>query len=453
MAKPKKKPAPSKKNTGKKTMGKKTPQGKNTPKKTTAKHPPAKKTTAGKHRPAKKTAPGKKPAKKAPGPKTGKPAKKPMTQKTTAKKTPPRKKNAPARKTPLQKKSSKKKSAKKSVAKRTTSPSKKPATKKAAPPTKPTATRASRATSKTQAPVPSKKKTTPAKTAGTPGTRPPKKPPAPPNDKTPSAKPGKKTIVTKPAATPSAKNEAKANARDLLRSRILGNKKQPGKPIAFSLEEVREIAKKTSTATAEGAAKPAASVRKPVPVDFNQPAAPSHVKAASLADIFGFNPKQEQKTAYDDPAAIPEKFRRYYKLLIDLRQSLTEGLSLHTEETLKRSNKDDAGDLSSYGQHMADAGTDTFDRDFALSMVASEQEALTEIDAAIKRIKDGTYGICEVTGKPIAKERLHAVPFTRYSTEAQKDIEKNRMRVRTAAGLFGELGGDDAGRHDDGDDE
>jgi RNA polymerase-binding transcription factor DksA len=89
---------------------------------------------------------------------------------------------------------------------------------------------------------------------------------------------------------------------------------------------------------------------------------------------------------------------------------------------------------------MADAGTDTFDRDFALSMVASEQEALSEIDAAIKRINDGTYGICEITQKPIAKERLLVVPFTRYTAEAQKDLERNRHRSRTQAGLFGELG-------------
>ena len=137
---------------------------------------------------------------------------------------------------------------------------------------------------------------------------------------------------------------------------------------------------------------------------------------------------------------VPEKFKRYYRLLLDLRAHLTEGIERHSEETLKRSAKDDAGDLSAYGQHMADAGTDTFDRDFALSMVASEQEALSEIDAAIKRIHDGTYGVCEITQKPIAKERLLAVPFTRYSAEAQKDLERNRHRSRTQAGLFGELG-------------
>jgi RNA polymerase-binding transcription factor DksA len=128
---------------------------------------------------------------------------------------------------------------------------------------------------------------------------------------------------------------------------------------------------------------------------------------------------------------VPEKFKRYYRLLIDLRTHLTEGIERHSEETLKRSAKDDAGDLSSYGQHMADAGTDTFDRDFALSMVASEQEALSEIDAAIKRIHDGTYGVCEITQKPIAKDRLLAVPFTRYSAESQKNLERNRHRART----------------------
>ena len=93
---------------------------------------------------------------------------------------------------------------------------------------------------------------------------------------------------------------------------------------------------------------------------------------------------------------------------------------------------------------MADAGTDTFDRDFALSMVANEQEALSEIEAAIQRVKAGNYGLCEVTQKPIARERLLAVPFTRYSAEALKQIEKNRLRTRSQAGLGSELGDSEA---------
>jgi len=233
----------------------------------------------------------------------------------------------------------------------------------------------------------------------------------------------------------------KSSKKNALRDSIL-KRKVSSKPISFSLDEVRAIAKTASTTAEENAAKAPKAAVKPVKtaLALEKPAKPNHIKAASLADILGFNPKKPKVAETEDDSAIPEKFRRYYKLLVDLRHQLTAGIELHSEETLKRSSKDDSGDLSSYGQHMADAGTDTFDRDFALSLVSSEQEALTEIDAAIKRIKDGTYGICEITQKPISKDRLLAVPFTRYSAEAQKELEKNRYRARTASGLFGELG-------------
>ncbi|GAB1488716.1 hypothetical protein MASR2M8_11630 [Opitutaceae bacterium] len=265
----------------------------------------------------------------------------------------------------------------------------------------------------------------------------------------PAAKP---TLAGKPAkAAPAA--EAKGRARELLRSRILG-KAKTSKPIAFSLDEVREIAKTViDKGDKTDAIKPAAKSKITAKVDLSiKHAKPHHVKAASLADILGFNPKKARPVD-PDADSIPEKFRRYYKLLIDLRNHVTGQLDQHTEETLKRSSKDDSGDLSSYGQHMADAGTDTFDRDFALSLVSNEQEALSEIEAAIQRIKAGSYGICEISQKPIAKERLLAVPFTRYSAEAQKELERNRHRTRTQAGLFGELGEDGPKAGDDGDDE
>lgn len=271
---------------------------------------------------------------------------------------------------------------------------------------------------------------------------------APPPPATPPAQ------AMAPKASPKALEKGKA--RDALRSRILGAKK-PSRPIAFSLDEVREIAKAIaakSPATTDKEAKTLHN-QKVAKVDLvkasAKPAQPNHVKAATLSDILGFNPHKQVKPTTDD-SDIPERFRRYFKLLIDLRNHLTGQLSLHSEDTLKRSSKEDAGDLSSYGQHMADAGTDTFDRDFALSLVSSEQEALSEIEAAIQRIKNGSYGICEISQKPIAKERLLAVPFTRYSADAQKEIERNRYRQRTGAGLFGEgseeggsMGGDGGG--------
>ena len=270
----------------------------------------------------------------------------------------------------------------------------------------------------------------------------------------PKAAPTKKPVATKPvayakvaplAAKPDKKSPImeKPSKKNALRASIL-KRKAAIKPIAFSLDEVRAIAKtvttKTSVPFAGKVEGKTASSKAAALEALAKPAKPSHVKAASLADILGFNPKKARSAEAIAEQDVPEKFKRYYKLLIDLRTHLTAGIELHSEETLKRSAKEDSGDLSSYGQHMADSGTDTFDRDFALSLVSSEQEALTEIDSAIKRIHAGTYGVCEITQKPIAKERLLAVPFTRHSAEAQKDLERNRHRSRTQAGLFGELG-------------
>jgi RNA polymerase-binding transcription factor DksA len=83
---------------------------------------------------------------------------------------------------------------------------------------------------------------------------------------------------------------------------------------------------------------------------------------------------------------------------------------------------------------MADAGTDEFDRDFALGMLSSEQDALYEIDEAINRIRDGTYGKCELTGKPIEAARLDAIPWTRFSAAAEKQLEREGLLRKTRLG-------------------
>jgi RNA polymerase-binding transcription factor DksA len=85
--------------------------------------------------------------------------------------------------------------------------------------------------------------------------------------------------------------------------------------------------------------------------------------------------------------------------------------------------------LSGYGQHIADAGTDAADYDFGLNLVSNEQDLLREVELALNRIFNGTYGICEVTGKPISRDRLKAVPFTRFSKEGQDQYEKTARRT------------------------
>jgi RNA polymerase-binding transcription factor DksA len=85
--------------------------------------------------------------------------------------------------------------------------------------------------------------------------------------------------------------------------------------------------------------------------------------------------------------------------------------------------KDALEEQPAFGMHMADAGTDNYDRDWALGMLSAEQDALYEIDEALSRLRAGTYGICQLTGKPIEPARLEAIPWTRFSAAAERKLE------------------------------
>jgi DnaK suppressor protein len=279
--------------------------------------------------------------------------------------------------------------------------------------------------------------------------------PAPAKKPAAKAAPAKHVTTKTPAAPATPTPKVPMSAADIKRKLLERKPAATGRAIAFSLDEVREIAKKnekqleTSARNGKTAAQTKSKAHDLAHVD--KPHKPHHVKTASLADILGFNPTKGKKApaAMVDESEVPEKFRRYYRLLLDLRNHVLQQLGEHTEETLLKSSKDDSGDLSGYG-------TDTFDRDFALSLVSSEQEALSEIEAAIKRIHNGTYGVCEATQKPIAKERLLAVPFTRYSTEAKKQVERHSHRAIQRGGLFGDGTDEEGGKIADdsgGDDE
>lgn len=280
-----------------------------------------------------------------------------------------------------------------------------------------------------------------------------------------TSKPTKTSVkksVTKKSTSSSAKAPAeaikeklKANARQKKQSSDTSAKSK-SRPIAFSFSEAEDIVKKFSgskeKATPARKSQSAASTPAPAPAqsarenppELDMPVEKKAHQAASLADILGFNP-QDGSAQPSREKEVPKKYAKYYKLLLELREHVQNELDLHTKETLKRSNKEDTGDLSSYSQHMADAGTDTFDRDFALNLVSTEQEALSEIDAAIDRIFKGTYGICEINGQPINRDRLAAVPFTRFSLEGQAEYEKTNRRSQNRGGTFStDLGGDAA---------
>jgi RNA polymerase-binding transcription factor DksA len=85
---------------------------------------------------------------------------------------------------------------------------------------------------------------------------------------------------------------------------------------------------------------------------------------------------------------------------------------------------------------LSDQGTDTFDREMELNMMGSEQEVLFEIDAALRRIEKKTFGICELTEELIPKERLMALPYVRYTVQAQSELERGRARFRPFGGTM-----------------
>jgi RNA polymerase-binding transcription factor DksA len=116
--------------------------------------------------------------------------------------------------------------------------------------------------------------------------------------------------------------------------------------------------------------------------------------------------------------------------LLALKDTLLDSMTGVARDNLRTGH--DSHEVSAHGLHQADAGSDAYDRDFALNLLSQEQDALFEIDEALKRIAKGTYGTCEMSGKSIPKARLEARPFARFTVECQNEIEKkNRFsRVR-----------------------
>ncbi len=125
--------------------------------------------------------------------------------------------------------------------------------------------------------------------------------------------------------------------------------------------------------------------------------------------------------------------------LLDLRDDLVDALSGMTRDTIR--NAPEGSEASGSGMHQGDAGSDAYDRDFALSVLAKEQDALYEIDQALRRIQKGIYGLCEMSNRKIPQARLEAIPFARLTVECQSQWEKEygnrRFRPSNEVGFSG----------------
>lgn len=150
------------------------------------------------------------------------------------------------------------------------------------------------------------------------------------------------------------------------------------------------------------------------------------------------HPKRQRRL---DPFVQKQKEK-----LLQLRDAMVDSMAGVAQDTLR--SRAEGSEASAFGMHQADAGSDAYDRDFALSLLSQEQDALYEIDQALKRIEIGTYGMCEMSGKAIPRARLEAIPFARFTVECQSQLEKQsrasrvRQSVTSLFGLTEEEGGE-----------
>jgi len=164
------------------------------------------------------------------------------------------------------------------------------------------------------------------------------------------------------------------------------------------------------------------------------PARGKSPSAATSAAILG-RPVSKANGSIVETKKIKPEWQKFYNHLLELREQLLNQMSGLQKES--------AQEMPGYSLHMADSGTDNFDRDFALSLLSSDQDAVYEIEEALKRIERKTYGVCELTGKAIPKARLEAIPWTRFTVEAQAQLERDGALRSRKLGQLGTI--DNAG--------
>jgi len=137
----------------------------------------------------------------------------------------------------------------------------------------------------------------------------------------------------------------------------------------------------------------------------------SHKKPAKVACRNGLTAKER------------EEFR---DILLKRRDEITGNVEHLETKALNRGRRDAAGDISAVPTHMADVASDNYDQEVTFGLIQNEREELKAINAALKRIDDNTYGLCEVCEKPIPKARLRALPYARLCIQCKKEQEEGR---------------------------
>ena len=279
------------------------------------------------------------------------------------------------------------------------------------------------------------------------------KPAAPKGEAKPAVKSKKAApAAKKPAAKPKDKVVPVATAKPSSLKKVAVEK-----PVKSKVSKDAEVTSKVpKTAAAVPEAKPAVDL-KPVPaakkvapvkprssvVDF--PAPPAPVKPPFVPPKAAAAPTGDPVAPGSNGTHSPAFVQKQRQRLLDLRDDLVDAVSGMARDTIR--NAPEGSEASGSGQHQGDAGSDAYDRDFALSVLAKEQDALYEIEQALRRIASGSYGICEMSSRKIPQARLEAIPFAWLTVECQAQWEKEygnrRFRPSNEVGFSGGKYADD----------
>ena len=279
------------------------------------------------------------------------------------------------------------------------------------------------------------------------------KPATPKGEAKPAVKSQKAaSAAKKPVAKPEDEVVPVATAKPVSPKKVTVEK--PAKSKVSKDAEVTSKVPKTAAAVLEAKpavdSKPAPAAKKVAPVkprssvvDF--PAPPAPVKPPFVPPKAAAAPAGDPVAPGSNGTHSPAFVQKQRQRLLDLRDDLVDAVSGMARDTIR--NAPEGSEASGSGQHQGDAGSDAYDRDFALSVLAKEQDALYEIEQALRRIASGSYGICEMSSRKIPQARLEAIPFARLTVECQAQWEKEygnrRFRPSDEVGFSGGKYADD----------
>ncbi len=199
----------------------------------------------------------------------------------------------------------------------------------------------------------------------------------------------------------------------------------------------KKAAKKPAPKAKAAKSAPKAKAAKPSPKSKASTPKKAAVKASAPKPAVSAL-KAKPALAAKKPVKLTPFLKQQKDRLMALRDTILDSMAGVAKDTLRA--RPEGSEASAFGMHQADAGSDAYDKDFALSLLSQEQDALYEIEEALKRIDAGTYGVCEMSGKQIAHARLEAMPFARFTVECQAEIERTKRSSRSrvpVTSLFG----------------